>query len=75
MPQIPSSDDSESCIGRNSPGLRYTSPWAQRGAHHLVLADVQELALPVTATGALPSWKPTPDLLAQVFRQLPDFRP
>ncbi|MEU2739369.1 hypothetical protein ABZ656_29380 [Streptomyces sp. NPDC007095] len=52
-----------------------TSPWAQRGAHHLVLADVQELALPVPATGALPAWKPTPDLLAQVFQQLPDFRP
>ncbi|MFF4138071.1 hypothetical protein ACFY1B_42855 [Streptomyces mirabilis] len=52
-----------------------TSPWAERGAHHLVLADVQELALPVPATGALPAWKPTPDLVAQVFQQLPDFRP
>jgi hypothetical protein len=52
-----------------------TSPWAERGAHHLVLADVQELALPVTATGALPAWKPKPDLVAQVFQQLPDFRP
>ncbi|MFC4467046.1 hypothetical protein ACFPH6_21400 [Streptomyces xiangluensis] len=52
-----------------------TSPWAERGAHHLVLADVQELALPVTATGALPAWKPTPDLVAQVLQQLPDFRP
>jgi hypothetical protein len=29
----------------------------------------------VTATGALPAWKPTPDLLAQVFQQLPAFRP
>ncbi|QDN64309.1 hypothetical protein [Streptomyces sp. S1D4-14] len=54
---------------------RCTSPWAQRGAHHLVFADVQELALPVPATGALPAWKPTPDLVAQVFLQLPDFRP
>jgi hypothetical protein len=52
-----------------------TSPWAQRRAHHLILADVQELALPVPATGALPAWKPTPDLVAQVFQQLPDFRP
>jgi hypothetical protein len=52
-----------------------TSPWAERGAHHLVLADVQELALPVNATGALPAWKPKPDLVAQVFQQLPDFRP
>jgi hypothetical protein len=51
------------------------SSWAQRYAHHLVLADVQELALPVPATGALPAWKPTPDLVAQVFQQLPAFRP
>ncbi|MGV9247981.1 hypothetical protein [Streptomyces sp. NPDC003710] len=51
------------------------SPWAERDAHHLVLADVQELPLPVPATGALPAWKPTTDLLVQVFQQLPDFRP
>ncbi|WP_308114692.1 hypothetical protein [Streptomyces sp. ISL-12] len=52
-----------------------TSPWAERGAHHLVLDDVQELALPVPATGALSTWKPKPDLLTQVFQQLPGFRP
>jgi len=52
-----------------------TSPWAERGAHHLVLTDVQELALPVPATGSLPAWKPPPDLVAQVFQQLPSFRP
>ncbi|MEH0450151.1 MULTISPECIES: hypothetical protein [unclassified Streptomyces] len=52
-----------------------TSPWAERGAQHLVFADVQELALPVPATGALPAWKPSADLVAQVFLQLPDFRP
>ncbi|MFJ3043838.1 ASCH domain-containing protein [Streptomyces tendae] len=52
-----------------------TSPWAQRGVHHLVFDDVQELALPVNATGALPAWKPKPDLVAQVFQQLPGFRP
>jgi hypothetical protein len=52
-----------------------TSPWAQRDAHHLVLADVQEIALPVPATGALPAWKPKPDLVAQVLQQLPAFRP
>ncbi|MFI6359528.1 hypothetical protein ACIBJF_44715 [Streptomyces sp. NPDC050743] len=51
-----------------------TSPWAQRDAQHLVLADVHELPLPVPATGALPAWKPTPDLVAQVFQQLPDVR-
>lgn len=49
--------------------------WAQAGAWHLVLTDVQELALPVPATGQLGPWKPTPDLLARVFQQLPDFRP
>ncbi|MFH8698975.1 hypothetical protein [Streptomyces chartreusis] len=54
---------------------RCTSPWAQRDAHHLVLTDVQELALPVPATGALPAWKPTTDLVAQVLQQLPAFRP
>lgn len=52
-----------------------TSPWAQRGGHHLVFADVQELALPVPATGALSAWKPTRYLLVQVFQQLPAFRP
>ncbi len=54
---------------------RCTSPWAQRGAHHLVLADVQELALPVPAAGALSAWRPTADLVGQVFQQLPGFRP
>jgi hypothetical protein len=49
--------------------------WAQPGKWHLVLADVQELALPVPVGGQLGPWKPTPDLLAQVFQQLPDFRP
>ncbi|MGW0497471.1 hypothetical protein ACWD0Z_19165 [Streptomyces sp. NPDC003007] len=39
------------------------------------IKDVQELALPVPATGALPAWKPKPDLVAQVLQQLPDFRP
>jgi hypothetical protein len=56
-------------------GSELCSPWAQAGAHHLVLADVQELALPVPAGGALGPWKPTPDLVAQVLQQLPDFRP
>ncbi|MCY0930866.1 hypothetical protein OTB20_32680 [Streptomyces sp. H27-H1] len=52
-----------------------TSPWAQRHAHHLVLADVHELPLPVPATGALPAWKPTQDLVDQVLQQLPHLRP
>ncbi len=54
---------------------RCTSPWAERGAHHLVLADVHELPLPVPATGALPAWKPTQDLVDQVLQQLPRLRP
>ncbi|CAL9676067.1 hypothetical protein [Streptomyces sp. enrichment culture] len=49
--------------------------WAHPGAWHLVLTDVQELPLPVPATGQLGPWKPTPELLTRVFEQLPDFRP
>lgn len=52
-----------------------TSPWAQRGAHHLVLDDVHELPLPVPATGALPAWKPPQTLVDQVLQQLPHLRP
>ncbi|MGP3990875.1 hypothetical protein [Streptomyces sp. 3N207] len=52
-----------------------TSPWAQRDAHHLVLADVHELPLPVPATGALPAWKPKQDLVDQVLQQLSHLRP
>ncbi|WP_369384235.1 hypothetical protein [Streptomyces sp. cg36] len=54
---------------------RCTSPWAQRDVHHLVLDDVHELPLPVPATGALPAWKPTQDLVDQVLQQLPHLRP
>ncbi|MER5465524.1 hypothetical protein ABT010_33515 [Streptomyces sp. NPDC002668] len=50
-------------------------PWAQAGAHHLVLADVQELALPVPVTGALGPWKPPQDFVDQVLLQLPHLRP
>jgi len=49
--------------------------WAHPGAWHLVLADVQELAEPIPARGQLGPWKPSPDLLARVLEQLPDFRP
>lgn len=51
------------------------SEWAQSEAWHLVVQDVQVLPLPVAASGQLGPWKPTPDLLTQVFQQLPDFRP
>ena len=37
MPQIPSSDDSESCIGRNSTGLPSSITWDQNVRHHLGL--------------------------------------
>lgn len=56
-------------------GAALCSPWAHVGAWHLVLADVQELPLPVPARGQLGPWKPTADLLGQVFQQLPGFRP
>ncbi|MFG2878863.1 hypothetical protein ACGFYU_28330 [Streptomyces sp. NPDC048337] len=56
-------------------GAPLCSEWAFQDAWHLVLADVQELPLPVPARGQVVPWKPTPDLLARVFQQLPDFRP
>jgi hypothetical protein len=56
-------------------GSPLCSDWAQADAWHLVLRDVQELPLPVPADGQLGPWKPTPDLVAQVLQQLPDFRP
>ncbi|MFF4963189.1 ASCH domain-containing protein [Streptomyces sp. NPDC001222] len=49
--------------------------WAHPGAWHLVLADVQELPLPIPARGQVVPWKPTPDPVAQVPQQLPGFRP
>ncbi|MEU0119050.1 hypothetical protein ABZ137_36585 [Streptomyces bobili] len=62
---------SEKCT---SPWAQRGGHWAQRGGHHLVFADVQALALPVPATGALPAWKPTQDLVDRVFQQLPHLR-
>ncbi|MGC5401725.1 ASCH domain-containing protein [Streptomyces sp. DT20] len=56
-------------------GSPLCTEWAQTDAWHLVLTDVQELALPVPARGQLGPWKPTPDLLERVFQQLPGFRP
>jgi hypothetical protein len=49
--------------------------WARPGAWHLVLTDVQELPEPIPARGQLGPWKPSPDLLARAFQQLPRFRP
>ncbi|WP_031011747.1 hypothetical protein [Streptomyces sp. NRRL F-5727] len=52
-----------------------TRPWAHRDAYHLVLDDVRELPLQVPATGALPAWRPAPELVAQVLQQLPGLQP
>ncbi|MEV5242617.1 hypothetical protein AB0K89_26450 [Streptomyces cinnamoneus] len=49
--------------------------WAQPGAWHLEVSDVQALALPIPARGQLGPWRPTEDLVAQVLQQLPHLRP
>ncbi|MFF8960786.1 hypothetical protein [Streptomyces sp. NPDC014894] len=57
-------------------GTAPCSPWAQPGAHHLVLADVQELALPIPwPHGRLGAWRPPQDLTDQVLLQLPHLSP
>ncbi|MEU6460276.1 hypothetical protein [Streptomyces sp. NPDC047065] len=56
-------------------GTEPCSEWAHREDWHLVLADVQELPLPIPAPGQLGPWKPSPDLITRVFQQLPDFHP
>ncbi|CAM5293954.1 hypothetical protein GCM10010329_80590 [Streptomyces spiroverticillatus] len=60
---------------RDADGVPPCTPWSELGAVHLVLRDVQELALPVPALGRLGLWKPSEDLLTQVLQQLPDLRP
>ncbi|WP_331755988.1 hypothetical protein OH791_38365 (plasmid) [Streptomyces anulatus] len=49
--------------------------FAQPGAWHLELVDVQALALPIPARGQLGPWRPTEDLVDQVLQQLPHLRP
>ncbi|MEW2577762.1 hypothetical protein [Streptomyces syringium] len=49
--------------------------WAQPGAWHLEVSDVQALALPIPARGQLGPWRPTEDLVDQVLQQLPHLRP
>ncbi|MCL7496070.1 hypothetical protein M8I34_32395 [Streptomyces sp. MCA2] len=57
-------------------GTAPCSKWAQPGAHHLVLADVQELALPIPwLHGQLGPWRPPQDLVDQVLLQLPHLAP
>jgi hypothetical protein len=49
--------------------------FAQPGAWHLEISDVQALALPIPARGQLGPWRPTEDLVDQVLQQLPHLRP
>lgn len=49
--------------------------FAQPGAWHLEVSDVQALALPIPARGQLGPWRPTEDLVNQVLQQLPHLRP
>ncbi|WP_329021705.1 MULTISPECIES: hypothetical protein [unclassified Streptomyces] len=56
-------------------GAPSCSAWAHPGAWHVVLDDVQELALPIPARGQLGPWRPTEDLVDQVLQQLPHLRP
>ncbi|MBL3668404.1 hypothetical protein JL475_20895 [Streptomyces sp. M2CJ-2] len=49
--------------------------WAQPGAWHLEVSDVQALALPIPARGQLGPWRPTEHLVDQVLQQLPHLRP
>ncbi|MEU0718607.1 hypothetical protein ABZ498_15665 [Streptomyces lavendulocolor] len=49
--------------------------FAQPGAWHLEISDVQALALPIPARGLLGPWRPTEDLVDQVLQQLPHLRP
>ncbi|MFJ9412465.1 hypothetical protein [Streptomyces sp. NPDC101393] len=61
---------------QDAAGADPCSPWAQPGAFHLVLADVQELALPIPwLHGQLGPWRPTQDLVEQVLFQLPHLAP
>lgn len=57
-------------------GTAPCSRWAQSDVHHLVLAGVQELALPIPwLHGQLGPWRPTQDLVDQVLLQFPHLAP
>ncbi|MFK8905884.1 hypothetical protein [Streptomyces sp. YS-3] len=55
-------------------GAAPSSRWAQPDAFHLVLTDVQELALPIPWLKLGP-WRPTQDLVNQLLLQLPHLAP
>ncbi|MEU3188645.1 hypothetical protein ABZ707_31280 [Streptomyces sp. NPDC006923] len=57
-------------------GTAPCSKWAQADAFHLVLADIQGLALPIPwLHGQLGPWRPPQDLVDQVLLQLPHLAP
>ncbi|MCX0241857.1 hypothetical protein [Streptomyces drozdowiczii] len=61
---------------QDAAGTAPCSKWAQADAFHLVLADVQELALPIPwLHGQLGPWRPPQDLVDQVLLQLPHLAP
>ncbi|MEU9943109.1 hypothetical protein [Streptomyces lavendulae] len=61
---------------QDAAGTALCSRWAQAGAFHLVLSDVQELALPIPwLHGQLGPWRPPRDLVDQVLLQLPHLAP
>jgi hypothetical protein len=61
---------------QDAAGTAPCSKWAQTDAFHLVLADVQELALPIPwLRGQLGPWRPPQDLVDQVLLQLPHLAP
>ncbi|MGP3637824.1 hypothetical protein ACTU45_31590 [Streptomyces sp. 24-1644] len=60
---------------QDPPGSPPCTEWAQTDAWHLVLDDVQELALPFPARGQLVPWKLADGVVAQVLQQLPNLRP
>ncbi|MFD8621453.1 hypothetical protein [Streptomyces sp. NPDC059513] len=61
---------------QDAAGTAPCSRWAQADAFHLVLADVQELALPIPwLHGQLGPWRPPQDLVDQVLLQLPHLAP
>ncbi|MGI5451457.1 hypothetical protein ACQEVM_37995 [Streptomyces sp. CA-243310] len=61
---------------QDAAGAALCSRWAQPDAFHLVLVDVQELALPIPwLRGQLGPWRPPQDLVDQVLLQLPHLAP
>ena len=61
---------------QDAAGTAPCSKWAQADAFHLVLLDVQELALPIPwLHGQLGPWRPPQELVDQVLLQRPHLTP